>query len=402
MNPLRQQLPVHSPLSWRAVRASLGRHDDAVAVAATLRTMYDAESVLLTDSGTSALAIALRLAVTRHGGGRCLLPGFGCYDLVTAALAADVPVALYDIDPETLAPRLESIAALATGDCAAIVIVHHYGVTTALDEVRTLAARSGAAVIEDVAQAAGAYWAGRRAGAGADAAILSFGRGKGVTGGQGGALLLSGTMVTTLGRSAYSALPAATNGTAVAFAKLVAQWMLARPAWYGIPARVPFLQLGETIFRPPHTPGAMPAGAIRVLHHTLATTDPEAEVRGRHADRLRVTQRRLAPGTVIRVAPESRPGWLRLPVRVPAGLRVDASRAARLGVRRSYPRPLGALDELARSLVVPPDTAGAVELSERLWTVPTHSALEERDLQALDRWLGGLADADPAGTVRVR
>jgi hypothetical protein len=175
--------------------------------------------------------------------------------------------------------------------------------------------------------------------------------------------------------------------------------MLARPAWYGIPARLPFLQLGETIFRPPHRALAMPAGAVRVLRQTLPTTDPEAAVRARNAERLRATQQRLAPATLIRVAAAAQPGWLRLPVRAPAGLRVDESAAARLGVRRSYPRPLGALDELQRLLIVSPDAAGAIELSERLWTLPTHSVLQDRDLEALDRWIGGLAVTGSAHTA---
>jgi dTDP-4-amino-4,6-dideoxygalactose transaminase len=162
---------------------------------------------------------------------------------------------------------------------------------------------------------------------------------------------------------------------------------------------LPFLKLGETVFRPPHPARTMHPSSVRVLRQTLPLMDAEAAVRTRNADRFRAQQRRLNPATLIRVAADSRPGWLRLPVRLPTDQRIDETTAARLGVRRSYPRPLGSLDEIRRCLIGVPDTPGASDLCARLWTLTIHSALDERDLAALEHWLGEhCGAASPMGT----
>jgi hypothetical protein len=100
----RHQLPVYSPLSLGAlaggVGAALSGGGSAKArVDAWIRERYGARQVLLTDSGTSALALAMQAAVRRSPGKPILLPSYGCYDLVTAAMAAGVEVGWYDIEP---------------------------------------------------------------------------------------------------------------------------------------------------------------------------------------------------------------------------------------------------------------------------------------------------------------
>ena len=64
--------------------------------------------LLLTDSGTSALALALQRAA-RERPGPAALPAFCCYDIATAADVAGVPFVLYDVDPETLGPDPASL-----------------------------------------------------------------------------------------------------------------------------------------------------------------------------------------------------------------------------------------------------------------------------------------------------
>ena len=55
--------------------------------------------------------------------------------------------------------------------------------------IAEIAERHGLAVVEDAAQGLGATWRGRPLGSFGDVSVLSFGRGKGWTGGVGGALL---------------------------------------------------------------------------------------------------------------------------------------------------------------------------------------------------------------------
>jgi len=379
-------MPVQSPLSWRAVAASLGGGDARETIARRLSVLYAMPRAVLTDCGTSALAVALRAAADRRAG-YCLLPAYGCYDLATAALAAGVRVAFYDIEPTTLAPRMETLVPRLGNGCAALVIVHHYGLVTDLDEIRRLASAAGVALIEDAAQAAGSFWAGERAGKRADAVVLSFGRGKGVTGGGGGALLIGNTSIGAELGALIPALPERVEGRAMFAAKLAVQHLFARPGVYGIPASIPMLRLGETVFREPALPSTMTRQAAGVLTHTLGTMDEDAERRRTIADQLRASQAGAKSPWMIVQDSRSRPGWLRLPVLVQGSGVVDAGEASRLGIAPGYPRPLPTLSQLHERVEGRDDFSGAQSLCERLWTLPTHAALESDDTHRLIQWL---------------
>ncbi|HET7599018.1 MAG TPA: hypothetical protein VFK09_01925, partial [Gemmatimonadales bacterium] len=98
---LRAELPVYSPLSLGALAAGVAgmfAADHRAGLERALADEYGSAAVLLTDSGTSALALALRAAV-RERPGAVALPAYGCYDIATAADAAEVRFALYDIEP---------------------------------------------------------------------------------------------------------------------------------------------------------------------------------------------------------------------------------------------------------------------------------------------------------------
>ncbi len=91
----------------------------------------------------------------------------------------------YNIDPA----RIE---AAITARTKAIMPVHLYGQTAAMDEVNAIAARYELKVIEDGAQGHGALFKGRRAGSLGDAAGFSFYPGKNLGAfGDGGAVVTS-------------------------------------------------------------------------------------------------------------------------------------------------------------------------------------------------------------------
>ncbi|PKM77570.1 MAG: erythromycin biosynthesis sensory transduction protein eryC1 [Firmicutes bacterium HGW-Firmicutes-15] len=96
------------------------------------------------------------------------------------------PVELsYNIDPA----RIEEAITPRT---SAIMAVHLYGQTAAMDEINDIAARYNLKVIEDAAQGHGALYKGRRAGSLGDAAGFSFYPGKNLGAfGDGGAVVTS-------------------------------------------------------------------------------------------------------------------------------------------------------------------------------------------------------------------
>ena len=399
MSRWRHQVPVRSPLSaaaWLAgVRAAASRNGAparaADRVVQLIRERYSPKQVLLTDSGTTALTAALRGVLEGHPGAPSpvALPAYGCYDLATAADGTGAPVLLYDVDPQTLTPDLAQVETVLRRGAAAIVVAHLYGYPVDVAAVSRLAAETGAIVIEDAAQAAGATLHGRAAGSFGSLAVLSFGRGKGLTGGSGGALLAhddAGALVLQRARTLLDEPQRGWRELVV----IAAQLLLEHPNLYAIPASLPFLRLGETVYREPRPLRGPAAASSEIIAATWTLAEQEVGMRRRNAQRLLEALQGQAGFSTIHAMDLARPGYLRLPVLAS----VQARRAAvepparRLGLMPGYPKALCDLDGFGpRCLNGSTDFAGSRFLAERLCTFPTHGRLEPGDFAGLEHWI---------------
>lgn len=391
---LRHQLPVHSPIPLQSLvrvpTAGPRRLSGASsALASLLAERFDARKVVLTGSGTQALNLAIRIALEATGSRIVGLPGFCCYDVASAAVGADARIALYDLDPATLAPDAASLERLlATTGAKVVVVAHLYGFPADWDKLQSIADRFGAVLIEDAAQGHGGTWRGRLLGSLGKLSVMSFGRGKGWTGSGGGALLL---------RGGWEERPVHDLPDAGAAWKVVAggaaHWMLGRPSVYGLPSSLPFLGLGETRYHPPTEPVRMNAASAAIALRSASPSDLEAKARRASADLLasRLTD---APGVrSIAVLPDAVPGYLRLPVRLPMGMESFPSGAAalRTGIGRSYPTTLDALPVVVERLAERTDLPGAAVLPRELVTLPVHSLMSDSDREAVVALLRNVA-----------
>lgn len=383
MGFLQHQIPVHSPLSlgdW--TRTSLGvlGPDRRPDLAERLACRFRAADVLLRDSGTHALQEALEWALQQRPGA-ILAPAYVCYDVATALLGTSGRVLLYDVDPDTLAPDMESLRQGLLDGASAVVVCPLYGMAFPLKPIVEEAAKAGAVVIEDAAQGHGARTQEGLSGSVGDLSILSFGRGKGWTGGGGGALLFRGPAAAV--RSPEVAPP---PRTAVLAAKALAQWMLARPNLYRIPSSLPWLGLGETHYHPPSPVREMAPWSAALVLAGEDRSETEARIRHRLGDRLvRALHEMENPGLrPVTASPGVRPGFLRVPVRVQGGLPALGADARRLGMAPGYPRPLSELDPLLPRIENPRQPfPGAQELARTLVTLPCHSRVGEGHERAL-------------------
>jgi len=353
-------------------------------VRSRLEARWTGRRVILTDSGTTALALALRPSPA--GNSRPVaLPAYACYDVATALDIAGVPFLLYDLDPATLGPDFDSLRRVLDAGADRIVVVHLYGLPVDMRGVSELARDFGALVIEDAAQGAGGSFGGIALGGLAPLGVLSFGRGKGTTGGRGGALLVQPDAEPWVEAQGSPNLRPATTALRD-WPALLAQWALGRPSLYWLPASLPFLGLGDTIYHPPHLAAKLSGLAAAVLDKTLPLSDVEADHRRRNAARLKEALR----GTRLQ-APEppigAWPGYLRFPVIVESDSQPPAEEAALLGIVPGYPRPLAELDGFGtRRQNSKEGFPGARRLAARLWTLPTHGALSDADLVRLESW----------------
>lgn len=358
--------------------------DPREALTELLMDRYQADQVVLLGSGTQALTAAIQLA-RGDGDAPVALPAYTCYDVATAAVGANAPVILYDIDPDTLGPDWDSLEWALQNGARTIVVAYLYGIPIPWDRVQDLGDQHGAVVVEDAAQGIGGSWQGRPLGSLGSMSVLSFGRGKGWTGGRGGALLFRDGAPEPRDLSISRVTREALTGMVI-----LAQWILGRPSLYGLPYRIPWLRLGETRYREPEGLGEMPRISAALVIASAEKTQREAGQRRRTATRLRDVLRDH-PGLSFSMELEPGvPGYLRLPCRVRnVGKRDEILTAlAATGAAPGYPTGLGRLPQIQNYLVPVGPTPGADTLAAELLTLPTHSLLGNSDLELLKTRLG--------------
>lgn len=384
---MRHQLPAYSPVSAKAALLATGQlfdlgKDPRPRLEALLQREYDARTVLLCGSGTQALTIAIQEARRRvDPEAPIALPAFSCFDVASAAVGANAHVSLYDLDPATLGPDLDSVERALRAGAGVVVVAPLYGIPVDWEALASLAARYGAALVEDAAQGHSAEWRGKSLGTLGDIATLSFGRGKGWTGGSGGAVLMR--VSTDSSRRDFSE-PAFSRRAAVTIG-VIAQWAVARPGVYGIPLSIPMLRLGQTTYLPPRPIRSMTRSAAAALVATHRASQGEAQTRQANAAQLLDAIADTSRARAIPVHNLGTAGYLRLPVRLSRGMAgFRDERALALGIAPSYPKSLSELPQLAERLAGPERAwAGAETLVRELVTVATHSRLGPRELREI-------------------
>jgi dTDP-4-amino-4,6-dideoxygalactose transaminase len=109
-------------------------------------------------------------------------------------MAGGKPV-FVDIDPDTLCIDPEKIEEAITPRTKAIYPVHYAGVSCAMDEIMTIAKRNDLWVVEDAAQGVGAKYKDTYLGTIGDLGCYSFHETKNITCGEGGALVITGMIL---------------------------------------------------------------------------------------------------------------------------------------------------------------------------------------------------------------
>ena len=146
-----------------------------------------AKHAIAVNTGTAALHSAVLTTGIKHGD-EVILPSFTFVATAEAvALAGGKPV-FTDIDPQTYNIDPAKIEKAVTTKTKTIVPVDLYGLPADIKPIREIAVEHGLAVVEDSAQAHGATYYGKPAGAFADAACWSLYASKNITAGEGGVI----------------------------------------------------------------------------------------------------------------------------------------------------------------------------------------------------------------------
>lgn len=201
------------------------------------------EAILLTDSGTSALYLAFRAVAALRGPGRVAMPAWCCPSVPQAALQAGLQPVLVDLDAATLAYSPASLAAARAHPegLVAVLLVHFFGIAAP----RPAGEWGEVLFIRDCAQ----DFDYNPAPLETAPCVYSFGRGKALNAGHGGALCLppAGPFADAC-REAYADLPVS---GARPLAKALAINVLSHPRLFWAVSALPGLGIGATLWDAP-------------------------------------------------------------------------------------------------------------------------------------------------------
>ena len=157
---------------------------------AWLEERFNAQKVLLTTSGTTALDMAA-LMCDLQPGDEVILPSFTFSSTATAFVLAGATLVFVDVRPDTMNIDETKIEAAITEKTKVIVPVHYAGVACEMDTIMDIAKRHHLMVVEDAAQGVMSAYKGKALGTIGDFGCFSFHETKNYSMGEGGAILIN-------------------------------------------------------------------------------------------------------------------------------------------------------------------------------------------------------------------
>jgi len=365
-----------------------------------LRQVFRSHYVFTISSGAAALTVTLKALASMSDRTEVILPAYTCFTVPAAVLQAGLEPVLCDIDATTFDFDERQLEQLVSHRTLCVIAHHLFGMPTNIARVRAICESHGGFVVEDAAQAMGVDVEGRPLGTLGDVGVFSLGRGKHVTCGEGGVILTDSARLASAIERQYRGIAAPRPiHTAIAFAKVALMCVCIRPWLYWIPASLPFLRLGETIFPThivPRRLSGMHAGLMRRMQLRMQ------RARGVRMNTASDFRRRLRLG--------ARDGrdypYLRLPVYAPTleqkNRLTDDARRRGLGLGRGYPTAVNEIPDI-RARFAGQQFPHAARVADHLLTIPTHHWLVDRDKQAIVNHLSGLVrtSCPPRAVSRV-
>lgn len=404
MKAQRTLSPTAAPIAWRdLIRGLAGLvHPDKTRdeLASDFRRYFGVRHVWLVSSGKTALTVILRALQGLSGRRTVVMPGYTCFSVPSAVVRTGLSVRLCDMDPLTLNLDVSHLAQVADSETLCVLATHLLGVGVDVKTVVELCRPRGIFVVEDVAQAFGGHLNERPLGSIGDVAFLSFGRGKNITCGSGGAILTNDDRIAEAIDREYIGLPE------VSLVAMLKNWLevavtqvLIHPSRYWFPAGLPFLGLGETKFYTDFPMARMDAVRAGLLRRWKERVTRSTESRMSHAAEMR---RVLNDSRVQTIQPSegSHSVYLRFPILMRSRQDKEAlcrlSREQGLGISSLYPSTIRQVAELSEALSAESVPHSAM-IAERLVTLPTHELVSDEDVQRICSVIGKMPQTHVSG-----
>jgi len=358
-----------------------------------LKDHFGVKHVFLVSSGKAALTmILLALKALSPGRRRVVIPAYTCFSVPSAIVKAGLDVGLCDIDPSLYDYDYRSLRDVVDKDTLCVISGNLFGIPSDVSKIIEISRERGAFVVEDAAQAMGCTYNERLLGTIADAGFYSLGRGKNLTCGAGGIIVTNSDGIAAAIDEIYAQIEEPRFFEDIAeFVKAVLLGLFIRPSLYWLPAGLPFLKLGETVFYrdfPMKRLSGMKAGMLRNWKHRLEeynrTRTENAEYYCNALETCGVVHAKSQQGRIAAKAS------LRFPVlafdRETRDNIILCPSGRGLGLSGMYPAPINRIDEIKDRFTGMTYPAAAM-MADCLFTVPLHPLICEQDRKATSAFL---------------
>ncbi len=362
-----------------------------------IKTLTGAKHCFLFNLGRTALYHALdgMMKLSDSSRDEVIIPAYTCFTVAAPVAKLGLKIRLVDIDPSTMDFDYGQLLKLNFDKVLAIVPSNLFGIVSNWDNLLPIRRDHNVFIIDDSAQAMGSRFGNRPAGSFGDAGIFSLDRGKPLSTYLGGILITNkDELAVIVEKTAKKMRQYSTAHELSALLKIIAYALMLHPRLYWLPNKMPFLNLGQTVFEPNFEIGGLSrlqkcAGAamFHKLNHFNAIRSQNAKMIG---ERLSCDDRYKIPG----YSENNNTIYVRLPVMARNRNERDKAifRLSKYGIKASamYPSTISQIPGIGRYLANQEfDFNGAQTVVDRLFTLPTHPYLTNRDVDKILECLTG-------------
>lgn len=295
-----------------------------------------------------------------------LIPGYTCYSVAASIAKAGLKIKAYDIDPVTLHPDIESLKNSITNRTLAIISQHLFGIPTPIVEINNIAKKSHIYHIEDAAQALGASADNHLLGTTGDFGLFSFGRGKALPVGGGGALVSKHKSI--LQEIIFNQQKIGLSD----FISTIITQISIKPLLYWVPEKLP-LGLGKTYFDTNFNVSTMTKLSQKLAMRLI----PSLNDINTHRRCIAKVYDESLDNNLFTLVSKSYPIYTRYPLLATPGQIPQELR--RLGVRRMYPQAIIDVKAIHPFLADSQlNTPNSRKIALSLITLPTHKGIHQK------------------------
>ncbi len=369
----------------------LKRESHTMSLATKIQRFTGARNAYFLNSGRAAQTVLLKAmsSIASDNRREVILPAYTCYSVAAATVRAGFKIRLVDINLSNFDFELEQLGNLDGRRVLAAVGCNLFGVLNNWDKLKEIGDAQGYFLVDDGAQSFGASYKNRASGTLGTAGFYSLGRGKALTTYNGGILVTNHSdLAAQLDESVNALTAPGLLGEAAVFVKLALYSMFIRPRLYWIPASLPFLGLGETIYEEDFDISRLSsvqtvAGSV-IFESILYFHTVRAENAQELANSIKSLDKFEIPGWNGTKCPP----YLRLPVLAPdrptRDRAIESLRNDGIVATRMYPTTLREIPGIEPHLAsADKEFPGAQQLVDRLFTLPTHPYLTDQDFDKI-------------------